>query len=288
MKELGVVFTSRLIEEHDRDANGKMTHWKTGRRFAYITLSKEPLPKTLDMGPFTAALYHKEQKTVDKQNEAECRRCFQKGHRSDECLAPIKCRQCYKDGHKAGDPECSLAPTNSGTAGIAGGQSDNITNNDLHARKNESNDNEKIINDDKSNENDDVDDNADKIANGVNESEGQFNVPTDKPTNENKQTDKTINLNKESGAISKVLPKLGEDKRGRKKTKDVQALGSGQTKLAFRREGSGSLKRNSRDLEEGELSSTNVTKVQKLNSKGNKGGKSKSDGEHLESELDSG
>ena len=179
-------------------------------------------------------------------------------------------------------------PSHSGTAGVAGGQSDNITNNDLHARNNESNDNEKIINDDKSNENDDVDDNADKIANGVNESEGQFNVPTDKQTNENKQTDKTINLNKESGAIPKVLPKLGEDKRGRKKTKDVQALGSGQTKLAFRREGSGSLKRNSRDLEEGESSSTNVTKVQKLNSKGNKGGKSKSDGEHLESELDSG
>ena len=108
VKALGVSVRSKMIEERDRDRDGRLTRWKTGRRFIYIDIPKEPLPKNIDMGPFKAALYHKEQKKTT--HHAECRRCLQKGHSSALCPNPIKCQQCYKDGHVAGDPTCSLVP----------------------------------------------------------------------------------------------------------------------------------------------------------------------------------
>jgi hypothetical protein len=98
------------MTERDRDENGKLTHWKTGRRFLYMQIPKSPLPGTISIGPFKAKLYHKEQKTAQRQNQATCRRCLEKGHVASNCEAPIKCRQCLKSGHKTGDPECSLTP----------------------------------------------------------------------------------------------------------------------------------------------------------------------------------
>ena len=110
VNNLGVKALSKLICERDRDEKGKLTHWKTGRRFLYIALPKTPLPRTLEVGPFKASLYHKEQKTVDRQRAATCRKCLQPGHMATDCTAPVKCRQCFKDGHKARDPVCSLTP----------------------------------------------------------------------------------------------------------------------------------------------------------------------------------
>ena len=108
VKQLGVTIFSRLISERDRDENGKLTHWKTGRRFVYIQVPDAPLPTNVNIGPFKASLYHREQKTAQRQKEAECRRCLQKGHRTVDCTQPIKCRQCLNDGHKAGDAVCAL------------------------------------------------------------------------------------------------------------------------------------------------------------------------------------
>lgn len=110
VKSLGVTVLSKLIAERDRDSQGKLTHWKTGRRFLYMVVPPSPLPKNVDIGPFKASLYHREQKTKEQQAEAECRRCLTKGHRAWECLAPIRCRQCYKEGHRAGDSVCGLTP----------------------------------------------------------------------------------------------------------------------------------------------------------------------------------
>lgn len=110
VNNLGVTAMSKLISERDRDDKGKLTHWKTGRRFLYIAVPKYPLPKSTEIGPFKASLFHKEQKTEDRQRAATCRKCLQPGHMAAECSAPVKCRQCYKDGHKAGDIECSLTP----------------------------------------------------------------------------------------------------------------------------------------------------------------------------------
>ena len=110
VKKMGVLVFSKLISECDRDEEGKLTHWKTGRRFVYIAVPKTPLPKTIELGPFRASLYHKEQKTLEKQQEAVCRRCLEKGHMAATCLAPMKCRKCLQEGHKAGEAACSLTP----------------------------------------------------------------------------------------------------------------------------------------------------------------------------------
>lgn len=100
---------SQLIHEKDRDEKGRLTHWKTGRRFIYISLPKKPLPRQITISGFGASLYHKEQKFENK--DAECRKCLQKGHTARTCINPIKCRQCFQDGHKAGDSMCSLCPS---------------------------------------------------------------------------------------------------------------------------------------------------------------------------------
>ena len=114
VKAMNVNVRSKLIAERDRDKNGKLTRWKTGRRFLYIGVPSEPLPKIVEIGPFKASFYHKEQKTEERQSEAECRKCLQKGHRAAACVNPIKCRQCFKDGHKAGDADCEMTPAASG------------------------------------------------------------------------------------------------------------------------------------------------------------------------------
>ena len=116
IKQLGVTLLSKLILERDRDESGKLTHWKTGRRILYVSVPKEPLPKTIQIGAFKAALYHKEQKTAERQAEAECRRCLTKGHKAAQCTAPIKCRQCLEEGHKAGDYVCKMTPAHDDTA----------------------------------------------------------------------------------------------------------------------------------------------------------------------------
>ena len=95
---------SRLLDERTRDDNGKLSHFKTGRRFIYIDVPKKPLPKTLQMGIFNTTLFHKEQKVVT------CFICLLQGHHSSICTSPVKCRQCFADGHKAGDAVCTMTP----------------------------------------------------------------------------------------------------------------------------------------------------------------------------------
>ena len=108
LQSLGCELRSQLFEERDRDSSGRLTRWKTGRRFAYITVPSKPLSKQLMIGPFKAIVYHREQKQVSA--EATCSKCFRKGHTFSTCSFPMKCRQCYRDGHKAGDEECRLFP----------------------------------------------------------------------------------------------------------------------------------------------------------------------------------
>ena len=71
VKAMNVNVRSKLIAERDRDKNGKLTRWKTGRRFLYIVVPSEPLPKIVEIGPFEASFYHKEQKREERQIEAE-------------------------------------------------------------------------------------------------------------------------------------------------------------------------------------------------------------------------
>ena len=51
-----------------RTKQGKLTNFKTGDRFIDIVKPKEPLPKKLEMGIFTASVYHREQKASNFRN----------------------------------------------------------------------------------------------------------------------------------------------------------------------------------------------------------------------------
>jgi len=112
MQALGCELRSNMSAERDRDEHGKLTRWKTGRRFMYIALPAKPLPKTVQIGPFKASVYHREQKL--SSTDTVCSKCLQKGHRFANCPNPVKCRQCFKDGHMAGDVECNLTPDDRG------------------------------------------------------------------------------------------------------------------------------------------------------------------------------
>ena len=108
LQSIGCEIRSQLFEERDRDDRGKLTRWKTGRRFVYITVPDKPLSRQLSIGPFKASIYHREQKQTTA--DVTCSKCFRKGQSFSGCPHPIKCRHCFKDGHKPGDKECSLIP----------------------------------------------------------------------------------------------------------------------------------------------------------------------------------
>ena len=80
-KAMNVNVLSKLIAERDRDKNGKLTRWKTGRRSLYNRCTSVSLPKIVEKEPFKASFYHKEQKMQERKSEAECRKCLQKGER---------------------------------------------------------------------------------------------------------------------------------------------------------------------------------------------------------------
>ena len=108
---LGIKLVSRVIEERDRDHEGKLTRWKTGRRFVYIEIPKDPLPKQIKIGIYRASIYHKEQKKEERKKYDKCFNCFAIGHHAGECPKPQKCRACRQEGHKAGDSTCTeMAP----------------------------------------------------------------------------------------------------------------------------------------------------------------------------------
>lgn len=219
VKQLGVNILSKLIAECDRDANGRLTHWKTGRRFVYIAVPAKPLPKSTRLGPFTAALYHKEQKTEERQQEAACRRCFEKGHKAAECLAPIKCRQCLQSGHKAGDPLCSFV--NPSAADSEPSEPSVLETQTAQAAQ-------------------------EAQAEVVTEVEDAA-METEKKTNEKENSDTTKDKDNTQKHKAKENKKNQGDKtRGRSRQR--QQLPHGQTTMeAFRRAASGSVKRKTSD-----------------------------------------
>ena len=58
---------------------GKVTHWLTGRSIIVVSVPREPLPKFIQVEPFKASVYHREQKNVLREEAAGCRNCLQKG-----------------------------------------------------------------------------------------------------------------------------------------------------------------------------------------------------------------
>lgn len=100
LKKNDVHVLGPLTLERDRDEQGKLTRFVTGRRLVWIEVPKSPLPKQLQMGPCRAFLYHKEMK---EKRTVVCNNCFLEGHVAKNCENPVVCRKCRKPGHRAID-----------------------------------------------------------------------------------------------------------------------------------------------------------------------------------------
>ena len=58
----GVNIRSKMFDEHYRDEGGKLSLFKSGRRFIYIDAPPKPLPTQFQVGKWTPSLYHYGQK----------------------------------------------------------------------------------------------------------------------------------------------------------------------------------------------------------------------------------
>ena len=58
-----VTFKSKLFDESYRDEDGKLTAFKSGRRYVYIQKPSRPLPKLVQVMKWRASLYHFGQKS---------------------------------------------------------------------------------------------------------------------------------------------------------------------------------------------------------------------------------
>lgn len=104
LKDKGVEMIGSLKYARARTPAGKLTNFKTGDRFVDMVIPKEPLPKKMSVGIFTASLYHKEQKLA--VHDIECGNCKQKGHKRKDCKNEPVCYACMQQGHKKGDETC--------------------------------------------------------------------------------------------------------------------------------------------------------------------------------------
>lgn len=114
--KLGCELRSEVKHERARDRDGKLTRFLTGKRFVFITLPNTPLDKTMAVSFFTATVYHKEQKAVQKQ--VVCSKCLESGHHVSVCENEVVCRTCKKPGHKRGDPACDLGGDNNKSSSV--------------------------------------------------------------------------------------------------------------------------------------------------------------------------
>ena len=105
VENLPVKTRSRIIDDKARDPKGKLTRWKTGRRFIHIAVPTSPLQKQVSLGIFRGPVCYREQR------QAVSSTCLQAGHDVSKCTSPVKCRQCVNAGHKTGDPICPLTLT---------------------------------------------------------------------------------------------------------------------------------------------------------------------------------
>lgn len=116
--KLSCQLMSPIRYECARDDHGKLTRWKTGRRFVFITIPASPLPREVDVGRFKAKLYHREQRALLQESNSVCYNCLEKGHFSFSCVNEVVCRTCKRSGHKQNDPRCPLVFERQATAAV--------------------------------------------------------------------------------------------------------------------------------------------------------------------------
>ena len=105
LDKLGVDQRSKVMYDRARDQQGRISRFKTGKRFAYIVVPEHPLPKSIEFGVFTPKLSYLEQAQYKPR---QCFKCLEQGHLARDCPNQVRCHTCNGSGHKSGDSECSL------------------------------------------------------------------------------------------------------------------------------------------------------------------------------------
>ena len=112
LDKLGVDQRSKVMYDRAWDQQGRISRFKTGKRFAYIVVPEHPLPKSIEFGVFTPKLSYLEQAQYKPR---QCFKCLEQGHLARDCPNQVRCHTCNGSGHKSGDSEWSGHPTPSPT-----------------------------------------------------------------------------------------------------------------------------------------------------------------------------
>ncbi|GFS06401.1 hypothetical protein ElyMa_004706000 [Elysia marginata] len=91
LRNLGAKLRSPLKEEYYRDDDGGLTRFKTGRRFVYIDIPVNPLPKLVRVASnFVAFLYYREQEMSKERHENKERQNAPEEGNEDPHAAPAE------------------------------------------------------------------------------------------------------------------------------------------------------------------------------------------------------
>ena len=97
---------SVLFNECARDKEtNKLSRFLTGRRYIFITLPQEHLPRETKIGMINCKLYYKEQPKFSKP--LKCSKCLTTGdHTAQDCPNDYVCWGCGESGHRRG--QCQI------------------------------------------------------------------------------------------------------------------------------------------------------------------------------------
>ncbi|KAK3108904.1 hypothetical protein FSP39_018372 [Pinctada imbricata] len=99
LEQLGCVVHS-LFRERLR-VDGMLTNCQTGDRIAICEPISEPLPRSLTIGKYRANIIHRNQNPESKK--IICNKCYEEGHRLNECPNDWVCKTCHTPGHQQAD-----------------------------------------------------------------------------------------------------------------------------------------------------------------------------------------
>ena len=100
-----VKFRSKMVNELVRRPDGGLTRFLSGRRYVFINLPTNPLPRESKVGRMTCKLYYKEM--PKDLRFVKCKRCFNYGHYARDCENEVVCTACGGEGHMRGS--CDVA-----------------------------------------------------------------------------------------------------------------------------------------------------------------------------------
>ena len=97
LQSRGVKLAGEIRYQRVRDEQGKLTNFKTGSRFVFVSGDMSKIPCVAQIGLFKARLWYKGQ---EKQKaKLTCTKCLREGHIKKFCTFEVVCLFCKQEGH---------------------------------------------------------------------------------------------------------------------------------------------------------------------------------------------